>query len=479
MAFQTTNEAFESVFGREQEATPPKAFLDELSAYLQRKILPGAEELGRWIAAGKPLCTFSCREDMIQPIAENLYERSVPYAVTISVQGDTGFILRAKDKEKAKEVCRDTLEKKSRVCRMMTGMEVKQLLAKDKERDKSILIFSGLSASEVETFREKMSLYTKDTAFGLDETEDGTYKVTIFAKKNMQGENPDNVSLCRIVLETILLLHGPSGRQNQAKAGLRQHFRNRLSNGFREPGVNLTRTPLWIVGSGRQFVKVTGNGFEYGHVAVTNSAISFQCQFSASAEQPDYKQLLVSYTERIPDKMATYNLTEVTKHFKPELMPDALDKLDVSPTAIDRVYERGEKKLSILIDQMIWRKIQGKPIMLMDGRWDEKFRYYQNEVASLLENLDAGYIPQGFDPEDIDALKKILADHKLSLSMFENAITVMREMEVLSVSQSVERIADLNKHVEQRKEKAREKRAQEREKKEERSTRSRGAGTGR
>ena len=96
----------------------------------------------------------------------------------------------------------------------------------------------------------------------------------------------------------------------------------------------------------------------------------------------------------------------------------------------------------------------------------------RSQLPALLEQIEAGYIPAEYDPEDIDAIKRLLSDHRLSLGMYENAINTMRDLEVLSVSQSVERIADIEQRLEKGRDQERARKEREREEMEKRRSRS-------
>ena len=80
MAFQTSNDVFDAVFGKEQDISPAESFLTEISDYMKTRVnVPGAVDLGKWISAGKPLCTFTCREELTETLDQLLASEEMSF----------------------------------------------------------------------------------------------------------------------------------------------------------------------------------------------------------------------------------------------------------------------------------------------------------------------------------------------------------------------------------------------------------------
>ena len=452
MAFVTSQAAFESVFGSEAvpEKKPQEIFFGQLGRYLKKKKnVRGAVELGKWIDAGKPIVAFTCREDVVEPLAIELGDKGVPYAVTVSEAGETGFVVREPDEKAVSAAEKEVLGSLSCTCMVVPGKEVRKKIGLSKEKDKTVLAVCNLTPAQAEIIRKLYGQYHDGAVIGLDRHQDGTYSLSVPAKKSIKRSAREGMDLCGIILEAMLTTGGPIAVIVNGQAAKKMEFDERLAKNFQEKGINLNRTPLWIAGTGFQYMKVTGNGFEYGHVRPGKASPVLEAQVQASTAQPDYRQLLISYTQRIPDKVVTYDAAEVLRHFQTPADAEELDFLDIKKTPEERMYARGETKAARQMDMMVARKIQGDGIMLMDGRYNEKLKHYLDEAAQLLAALQDDRVPAGYEPDDVESLRRIFADHKMEAEMYETAVENMRGLEALDIVHSVERIADIAKLIEQ------------------------------
>ena len=125
-----------------------------------------------------------------------------------------------------------------------------------------------------------------------------------------------------------------------------------------------------------------------------------------------------------------------------------MDVLDVSPSSQYRAYARGEKLLTKQLDQMVTRKIQNDQIMNMDGRQNEKFLHYIEALKELLKAFILGRIPKGYEPSDGKILQDILKKYQMDGEMYEQSLLAIRDIEAVTISASIERIADVEKKIE-------------------------------
>ena len=468
MAFQTSNDVFDAVFGKEQDISPAESFLTEISDYMKTRVnVPGAVDLGKWISAGKPLCTFTCREELTETLAENLREGEIPYVVLFTETGQAGFIIREPDGDKADEIKAMTLARASRICKVVSGNEMMHFTAASKAKDKSCLAFHGLTQAQAFCIRDAYAKNFIGSQIGMDRMSDNTYTLTIMANNAIKKNARDGaVDICTIMLDTVMKTTGPNGSRNSYYAELEEEYRLRLAKNFQEPGVNLNRTPLWIIGKGTQFIKITATGFSYGHAIVQDDKVNLREELQAEDNQPDYRQLLISYTRRIPYKVFTYNTEAVIYHFQNKTEDDELDLADISPEPIYYVWKRGEQQLVKELDKIMTRKLNNEEIMIMDGRWHEKFSRYMAEAQAVLQALSIGRLPPGYEPGDLATIRSILDKHKMEAGMYEQGIEALKEIQAVPILETVERIVDVQKTIgitketiEREKQKEREERA--------------------
>lgn len=448
MAFKAANDIFDAVFGSdvpEQEKTLSEAYLAEVADYLKtRTNVPGAVEMGTWIAEGKPVSSFLCRADMTEPLAENLREAGIPYAVLYTEKGQNGFLIRAEDGKRTDEVKAQTLAKASRICRIVSGEKMMQEAAASRHTDKSCLAIHGLTLAQAMYIKESYAQHFFVPEIGMDLMSDGTYTLTVMGKGSIKENTKDGqADICTIMLETVLKTSGPNGPRNCYYAEQEADYKKRLTRNFQEKGVNLNRTPLWVIGKGPQYMKITATGFTYGYAEAEGNEITFVETVMADESQPDYHQMLISYTRRIPYKVFTHNTEAVYFHFKNKTEDDELDFSDTTPEPIYFVYRRGEKELVALLDKIMTRKISGEQVMTTEGRWHEKFARYMNEAKAVIEALGVGRLPAGYLPEDLKAVEKVLQKYKLEAEMYERSIAVLQEIQAIPLENSISRISDI------------------------------------
>lgn len=461
MAFMTSGDMFDSVFGKELEKEPTALYLDELSIYLKNKHSPLAQAMGEYISMGRELSAFTCREDVFQDVAEELYERNIPYAATATKTGDRGFLVRAEDMAAANEATYAVRGKRSRTCLVLSGKEMLRQAAKEKEKNRSCIAIYGLSTGQAQMMKEGFAKHVEAAKIGLDKMKDGTVTLTVFAPGSIKKNIRQGADLCTIFLEMILSSGGPDGVSKQACSELKATMQSRLAKNFQDGKTNLNKNPLWIVGSGTQYICVTAGAFTYGRAVVDERNVLFNQEFQADAIQPDYRQMLVSYAQRIPFPMLTNNREEVIEHFLLQKEDgDAFDILDTAPDAKNRVWSRGEKQMATLMDRMITRKIQNDSIMIMDGRENEKFEHFKQELIVFLEHLRLGHIPDGYEPSEGKALFEIMKKHKLEGEMFGQAILFMQTIDAVLITTTIERLADIGAIIDREKELEKEERAE-------------------
>ena len=470
MGFLTSADTFDSVFGDTPKSTPQGNFLQEAAAYLKKKQnVPWALELGQWIDSGKELAAFTCREDVMYDMADELYQANVPYMVLATAKGKVGFLVKKTDDEKAMQAKANVLQRKSKVCTVVSSAELLRQISQAKTTDKTCLAVHGLTRGQVQVIQDRFAEYLEAPKIGVDKMRDGTFTVSMFAKGSIKKNTRAGVDFCRIFLEAIMATTGPNAGKNEAYAFLQSSFMEKLAMDFKEPGVNRNKTPLWIVGASSQYLKMTERDFVYGHAVNRDGRLVLEEEFSAIADQPDYRECLVSYAARIPYCKVTYNQTEVMRHLDKGSKTDIPDKLDISPMTSYRVWARGEKQLAKAIDIMMTRKMQNDEIMVMDGRYNEKFSHYIKEAAKIFEALSIDRAPVGYDLEDVELIKSIMERHKLEGEMYEKTAEAMQTVEALILTNAIERIEDVNERIGMKREEIERNKELEREERAERS----------
>ncbi len=455
MAFNTSSSMFDSVFGSEPEQAPSEHFLMELGAYLNKTKSPIAKTLGEHISKGGSLSTFTCREDLCSDVAEELYENDIPFVIVTSMDDRYGFAVRNEDSVYAKKASDTVLTRKGRVCIVMTSEDIKKQAAMLGESDCTCISIHGLKFGQAQLFKRKYTEYNDAAKVGVDHMMDGTYTLTFFSKDSIKKYANGTPDLCRIYLEVILATGGPYRAKVSQYAEAKAALTERLATNFMDLNNNLKKNPLWIVGNGWHYMKVDINGFTYGVASAKSNDITFNVISQADVAQPDYHGMLVSYASRIVNPSCTCNHNEVMEHFKhlqrkrrkEQEEKDYIDVLDTVPSPEEIVQRRGEKQLVSLLDTMIMRKIQNDPIMVMDGRYHEKFLHYTSELKNLMKEFCIGRLPLGYSKEDHVRIKEVLKKYNLDGEMYKQSLTNLKDIEAVEIKATVERIADISERI--------------------------------
>lgn len=475
MSFLTSKQVFDQIFSPEETAAPDAAgaspepesqkqkqaepsvtstplaqFLNGLAGWLISQPGPLPQALGKHIREGKPLMVFSCREDVCSGLVSELYAQQIPYALLASPEGQYGFLVRSDDQTKTEEVQKKVLQAFSRRCEILTGEEIKRQTASS--QDKSCIALCGLTLGQEEIFRKKFAQVRENAQLGVDRMADGTYTITLPTKDSIRIDEPESADVCRAWLETILSCGGPGGSRNEALAEYAFHLRRRLAQNFREAGVNLNKTPLWIVGGGKQYVKITANGFEYGHGVTKDQQVSLKPSVKIDITNPSYRKYLVSFVTRIPYAATTYDLNQAMLHLKRKKEKEKIDMLDLEPDAQQVIMARGEREMGQKIDRMIKSKIRHDPVMIASGHYNEKFMHYADEVKAFLKDLAYDRIPQGYSREEIADLRETMQRFGLDGEMYANTISEIDTLDIVEITDTIERISDIEEILEKEEE---------------------------
>ena len=422
-------------------------FLEGLAGYLSGQPGPLPKILGAYIRGGGPLMVFSCREDVCASIVAELYTQQIPYALISSPDGQYGFLVRAEDQQKTENVQKAVLEMLSRRCEILTGDDIKRKAAASP--DKSCISLCGLTLGQEEIFRKKFAQLQENAELGVDRMKDGTYMVTLPTKDCIRTDNPDTADLCRAWLEMILSCGGPNGNRNQALAEYAFDLSCRLAKDFREPGVSLNRTPLWVVGNSQQYMRISANGFEYGRGQNRDQKVVLKPVARIDITNPSYRRLLVSYLSRIPFAVTTYDQNEMMAHLKKKKEAErSRDLLDTAPDARQVIMERGEREMAHKIDQLIKNKIRHDPVMIETKHYSEKFIHYSEELTSFMTSLTDELFPEGYSKEDIAALNATMSRYGLDGEMYRETLPEIHSVEIIEITDTIERIADIGEALE-------------------------------
>lgn len=428
MAFRTSEEIFQSIFGSgKKNKTLADEFFLELVKYLDNVSdqYQEAGKLSSWIRNGNEMLCFHCRADLVEDMSDRFKDDAIPFITVMDPAGHVVYMIRSCDAESADAIRDAILEAKAKYCTITTGEELKKKIAETKDKDKDILYIGGLSPEEADVLREYCEEELDNNDIGIDEMEDGTYTFSFIGKKALRTQPGQEKNLAYVTLRAMLAIHGPNRLNVERMARNRASLENAVGRRFRKQGVNLNRTPAWVVGRDNQYIKVDETGFEYGRAVLNKGDVELREEFTADVSMPDYDAQLNSYLTRMRDGTYTYDVNEAYQHF----LDPSSSTLVVQTTRDDRILKKMEQDLATAIHEVVTRKNANDHVMQTSERWNEKFDRSLQVAASLMTGIiypDKSREGEeirvtGFSREDVAHVTDVLQNYDVGMGYYEEA----------------------------------------------------------
>lgn len=415
---KVANSTFERAFGTGREDARrdggriwmPDSFMAMLSVYLHgRKEWP-ARAMYSWIRSGGKLCAFTCREDLVQPVIDMLMEKGCPFVLVKETTGNTGFLIRDADSGRVKIAADDMLKAGSGYCEITTGEMAGIIYRRAKVKDRSMLVFEGLSEEEVYYLQEEAGPSLPGMAVGVDRMPDGTYMMTCHGESAFGTKGS---SFGTALMEAVMLCGGECANAVKERGKLRREYLKARASGFPDRD-GTADSPVWIVGGGDCYVKRTRDGFEAGHAEELCGEVFLVIDAETGIKEEGYDKRLGSALSRITGHRCLYEEDEVLEYFR--------NKKD---------QYRGMKETGLrMLVSCASGIVSGKEERA--GRnWAKRMTRYRDEMCRLLEAAGRGAVPPGYGKNDILRLRKIIRVFGLDMERSQPAIDRMRGIAVL------------------------------------------------
>ncbi len=320
MSFAESSRGFADLFGDFTEyKSPTRMFLDNLADYLLERKEEPCRKLGRHIKDGGDICLFGVRSDLVGSMAEEMRKADIPFAIIVDAKERIGMLIAKGDTTRTVQAQKQMLKKKTHFLGIVSCNEM---------LEQKPWMITGLSKETGIVFLNKMRAEFRNLTVGLDIFQDKTCAVCI-----PPGGADAAKKIGQLLMASVIASHTQPGLT--ARAVNTFQFQKTEGMGFWIHGMNLDETPMYIVGSDRQYVKITERGCEYGYAE--------RGEIGQTPKLHPYRSIRVGsenyYNDRrafiagIPDKTVTYDRAAVMQHFKntdpPEpdpLMPAIADR---------------------------------------------------------------------------------------------------------------------------------------------------------
>lgn len=430
MAFTIANRAFEEIFGEDFKTDDEIYcdFMDMLKDYLGKNKGESARKMSEWVENGNGLCTFTCRQDTLDMLCEEMSKDRIPYVLVKEANGKTGFIIRDKDSTQTQKTSARTIKKLSGYCRVTSGNEAGMTYLKGKDEDKTMLIIGALSREEAFYFAELCSRIIPGETVGVDHMPDGTYMVTGHAKTVMRIKK--NGSYPGALAEAIVMMNGETGKEEREKVRKRLYYLQKKSGNFPDKNGG-HKDPVWIVGKGNCFVKRTENGFDACHALNIDGDVILETDYTVSKDDKRYGQRMNSALSRTTDHQCLYAIKDVLDYYR------------IPKRSIKTPKEKGQQMFISQAARIVTEKTSREKLTRMEGKWEHKFRHYQKEMKRVIEGAARGKIPKGYTRADIIELRKTAKVFGLDLGSMAKAAGRYAELDSYAREAGRARVANI------------------------------------
>ena len=448
MSLKTAQENFNKAF-IDSEKTLTEKFLKELKKYVERKTKTEKKtrykEMLECMESGKPLASFLCRNDICEEVVNEMLKREIPFILVTNKKGEYGFVIRSSDRALANEAIKAVLRRLGSYCEIVTGDELVQIVQHMRDRDKGLIAINGLNLNELKLLEKLCRKEGFLEYIAEDELSDGTFRFMVHGK---QASAEHNFAL--ILFKMIMMTEGANKMINNKRIANELKVQKLRANEFgRKNGI---QSPIYIVGSGNQFMKIEQNGFVFGYAIKEADQIRIIEQFSATTSTPAYREYERSFLNRIPDPTATTSINQVMEHLA--RTENERDSLDFGMTRRERENYFGEAILVSSIMHIVSKHVVNDDIMNVSGRWLEKTGHVSYEAGKLLNGLIRNEVPIGYDQLDIMELRTSISEYDLDLNAYTTVsdnlrgIDITNERGTLEIKGSVQdRIAEMHEQV--------------------------------
>lgn len=423
MAFlRVANSTFEQAFGTGAEdaggsrplrdgAGLPGSFMALLREHLRGRKEWTARAMYSWIRGGGGLCAFTCREDLVQPAIDMLMEKGRPFVLVKENAGNTGFLIRAADCSRVKADTDDLLRSRSRYCEITTGEGAGIIYRRERVKDKSMLVISGLSGEAAFYLQEEARPVLPGIAVGVDRMPDGTYTITCHGESAF---GPESGCFGSALMEAVMVTGGECAGDIRKREALRREYLKEKVAGFPDR-MGTAEDPVWIVGNGDCYVKRTAEGFELGHAEEACGEVFLVIDMETAIREDGYESRLGSALSRISGHICLYEEGSVLEYFR--------NKKGHYRSA----KETGVKALVNCASGIVSEKEKSRG---NSRNWTRRMEWYRDEMCSLLESAEKGIVPAGYRKNDILRLRRIIRAFSLDMEKAQPAIDRMRGISV-------------------------------------------------
>ena len=448
MIISSLDGMYSAFFRKARAKISGNSFYAQLCEYLGSKEIYTANAMREYIESKKPLYSFECREDLAFELAEIFFDKKIPYVLTSS-DNKLKFLVRATDCDKIKDLSRSLREEKANSCTILDYQDFEKVALRY-GGDKSVLILSNLSRQEAEFLRKNLGKIDKKSVISLEKHDDSSYSVGIIAERFVKMLD-NREDFFDVYTQMVLNFCGQNSARIASELTREINYNEGLAQNFELEGVNLDRTPCFIIGKTKRYIKVTNMCFEVGFAKVYDGEVELVPYEEVKYNDQNYTAKLMAYGDSIPYRYITYDYDVVERHF---LKDGGVDIADLKPSGERQSKLLGERIFASKLSESVKLVVSESNLSTTKRNYDLKLNLYSKTCAELLSLVKIGRGNNKFPRETIYDLLNVLDSYDLSIDDYEEAIEKFRTPEIVVIAG--EKIQAKAVNIEQLQEKIRE-----------------------
>ena len=425
MAFNISNESFQTIFYTAEGISGE--LMQAIVEYLQSHIyIARLHRLFETIRQGDPLSVFGCRRDILDAMAEALNIRKIPFLIISDADGNNGFLVPAERKEEIRTTTEEVLAENAKPCIITSTELLNKYITASRHKNKGLISITGLSAEQLYILEQMAKKSLGAEVIGEDRMADGTYRFSVHGKTAIEKDQK-NVNIGLLLLEMEMMTNGPGMEKNIARAQNGNAYAQAITDVLSKQNF----VPFYVI-DGRQYMKITQDGFEIGSGTVRYGQKLITPHTTYHKAIPDYEEQLISAIGRFQNAICTTDLTEVYALIGKESQYDLTEE--------DRDRMAGERIVAREINEIVLQKVERENGLNIDGQYATRASHVIEEMGRVMQGAIWGKTPAGYEDAVIESVEITMQKEGLKPAEYQNVVDAIKTVEIVPIAEEIERI---------------------------------------
>lgn len=398
----------------QQSAKIVADILQALLEYLQKEAeYAPYKAMAEWIEGKGQVCVYNIAGDCKGELIHMLDKEKIPYIPYLNTDR---IIIKYPDIDFVKDLNERILMQRGDYYQVVDGKKLEDATHDiEKITDKRLFTLEGLTKYEFETMKNKCNGMKPGIMIGVTERDDGLYDLIVPADKVFMDASKAS-SICRAYMQMTLSLYGPNNDIKMRQIDADEQIDRDVYNLKGKEGVH------YIVGvdDPTKYIEITQTGFRYYEVKDDENGeklvnLAFQCD----VDDANYDMEIQRFMDKIYNRAIVSNMEALNEHLSTKDRTIDTDR----PLKNKRQYQNSlaTKKIGECIDSIIKTRIPNdlSPV--------EKFEYYQQEAANILQKCITGQDLEGYPEDKINEIKDAFKSNEINPKVYAPVIKHLKD----------------------------------------------------